>query len=80
MPEKLLDKLLKASCVLHWLGKHEEANALILFSRELRCFDVDTLEKLDVFVSRHEAEKEARERPSGSGDRAGKGIEPCSSS
>lgn len=54
MGEHLADVLLKTSSVLHWLGRYEECNALILTSRLLRVHDLDTLDKLEAFVTREE--------------------------
>ena len=54
MGEHLADILLAASSVLHWLGKYTECNALILTSRLLRAHNLDTLDKLEAFVTREE--------------------------
>lgn len=47
MGEKLHEKLMKAADVLHWLGKYDEANALILCSRLARISEAENLEQLE---------------------------------
>lgn len=47
MHEDLGEQLLKAACVLHWLGKHDEADAIIKLSVFLKSAGIDTLEKLN---------------------------------
>lgn len=50
MEENLAEALLKTADVLHWLGKYQVANALILFSRFCRARKLDTLEALEAVV------------------------------
>ena len=47
MNEKLHEKLKMAGMVLHWLGKHDEANAIMQLAKWLHLNDVDTLAQLD---------------------------------
>ena len=52
--ENLADGLMKTAAVLHWLGKYQAANALILFSRWVRAKNVSTLDELELLVVRAE--------------------------
>lgn len=54
MREPLWDALLRLSEVLHWLGKHAEANACTWLGRFLRMKDLDDEEKLAAFVEAEE--------------------------
>lgn len=54
MGEHLADVLLKVSSVLHWLGKYEECNAIVMLSRLVRVHGLDDLAKLTAFVEREE--------------------------
>lgn len=51
----LYDELLRASSVLHWIGKYEVANALILFVRFLRASNVSTLDQFERVLAAAEA-------------------------
>ena len=51
----LHDELLRASSVLHWIGKYEVANALILFVRFLRLSNVSTLDQFERVLAAAEA-------------------------
>jgi len=55
MQENLADVLLKTADVLHWLGKYDSANALILLSRLLRAHKIENLDQLERLVVDQEA-------------------------
>lgn len=57
MPEKVPDMLVKTADVLHWLGKYNEANALILLSRWMRARNIETLEVLEGCVTAAERDQ-----------------------
>lgn len=48
------DQLLKAGQVLHWLGKYDEANAMILLSRIARVKKFSEIGEIETWV--HEME------------------------
>jgi hypothetical protein len=50
MGENLADALSKTANVLHWLGKYDSANALILLSRLLRAHKIENLDDFEKFV------------------------------
>jgi hypothetical protein len=50
MKENLADMLSKTADVLHWLGKYDSANALILLSRLLRAHKIENLDQLEKLV------------------------------
>jgi hypothetical protein len=50
----LSDMLLKAAEVMHWLGKYQEANALILLSRLCVARRLGTLQALQTYVEEEE--------------------------
>lgn len=45
--ENLYGELMRASSVLHWLGKYDVANAMILFARFLRASSICTLDEFE---------------------------------
>lgn len=54
MEEKLWDTMQKTADVLHWLGKYEECNALIMTARLMRANGIETLEEWTKFVESQE--------------------------
>ncbi len=54
MEEDLADVATKASDVLHWAGKYKESNALGLLARLCRAKNLDTLDKLERFVTQQQ--------------------------
>lgn len=62
MEEKLADRIEKTAEILHWLGKYDECNALIMTSRLMRAHGVETLEEWSTFVEKQELEHHSAER------------------
>jgi hypothetical protein len=60
MGENLADALLKTSEVLHWLGKYQESNALVLLSRLMRAHKIPTLDLLEAMVVDLEQEQDVK--------------------
>lgn len=49
MEEKLWESIQKAANVLHWLGKYDECNALVMTARLMRANNIETLEEWTQF-------------------------------
>lgn len=54
MPEKLWETFQKVADVMHWIGKYDLANALIMAARLVKALDIDTLEKWQAWVEKQE--------------------------
>lgn len=54
MEEDLADVLQKTAEVLHWLGKHQAANACMLCARLVSAKQITTLDELEVSVCKIE--------------------------
>jgi len=54
MGEKLWEKLQKTADVLHWLGKYQERDAIILASRLMRAKGIEEMGEWENFVTSQE--------------------------
>lgn len=55
MKEEFPEMLLKAADAMHWLGKYDESNALILLSRFVRARKIGTLDEFEEDVRAEES-------------------------
>jgi len=54
MGEKLWEKMQKTADVLHWLGKYQERDAIILASRLMRAKGIEEMDEWENFVTSQE--------------------------
>jgi len=62
MEEKLADRVQKTADFLHWLGKYDECNALIMTARLMRAHGIETLEEWTKFVENEELAHHSEDR------------------
>lgn len=55
MGESLADRLVKVSNLLHWLGRYDEANSLMLICRLLRDKRLESVEELEAWINQQDA-------------------------
>lgn len=63
MEENLADSMMKTADVLHWLGRHREATAIMFFSRWLRAVKVATIDRLEEYIEAYETSLPEDEQP-----------------
>lgn len=54
MEEKIWESMQKVADVLHWLGKYDECNTLIMTGRLMRANKIETSDEWAIFVAKQE--------------------------
>lgn len=62
MGEKLWESIQKVADMLHWVGKYDECNALVMTARLMRANNIETLEAWTHFVESQERNHQSTER------------------